>query len=115
MILRINHFNDIISFKRTDLGLFGAATVSICLLASHPAQADEIQAAEGEIAETFIGILETSAGKYEFTPDTCAIHQEEGGYDIEIGGRGIVSDGEEFYFTFSSTGNEMTIGLVTCP
>src|SRR5690606_13114342 len=54
--------------------------------------------------------LETSAGAYDFTPTICAVHKEDDVYDIEIGGRGIAPDGEEFYLEFSSTGDELSVG-----
>jgi len=55
--------------------------------------------------------LETSAGRYEFTPTTCAIYSQDGFDDIEIQGPGTAPDGEKFFFELSSTANAMTIGL----
>ena len=62
-------------------------------------------------AEAANARLETSAGAYIFTPTICAVHKEDDVYDIEIGGRGIAPDGEEFYLEFSSTGDELSVGL----
>lgn len=62
-------------------------------------------------AQSGVGVLETSAGIYEFTPTTCAIYQEEDIDDIELGGPGKAPDGEEFYFELSSTANALTINL----
>ena len=57
------------------------------------------------------GILETTAGVYEFTPNVCGIYEEDGIFDIEIQGSGTAPDGEVFYFDFSSIANEMSIEL----
>lgn len=57
------------------------------------------------------GALVTPQGRYEFTPTTCAIHQEGGEYDIEVAGPGTAPDGEVFYFQFSSTGNHIGLEL----
>lgn len=57
------------------------------------------------------GILQTSAGAYEFTPSNCLVYDEGGVYDIEIQGPGTAPDGEKLFFSFSSTGNEMTVQL----
>lgn len=66
---------------------------------------------EAGASPTQKGVLETSAGAYEFTPTTCAIHNEDGVDDIEIGGPGTAPDGEGFYFELSSTGNDLTVNL----
>lgn len=57
------------------------------------------------------GALETAAGRYEFTPSTCAFYEQDGIYDIEIRGPGTAPDGEKFFFELSSTANALTIGL----
>lgn len=57
------------------------------------------------------GALETAAGRYEFTPSTCAFYEQDGVYDIEIRGPGTAPDGEKFFFELSSTANALTIGL----
>jgi hypothetical protein len=62
-------------------------------------------------AGTQTGLLETSAGRYEFTPTTCAIYSHDGVDDIEIQGPGTAPDGEKFFIELSSTANAMTIGL----
>lgn len=61
-------------------------------------------------------ILLTSAGTYEFSPTLCAIYQEDGVYDIEIGGQGKSPSGEDAYFELSSTANALSVSLgVTGP
>lgn len=81
------------------------ATLALCLLAATPLPAS------GETVEKPAGVLETTAGSYGFTPQTCAIYQDEGAYDIEMGGPGTAPDGEVFYFEFSSTANALSVDL----
>lgn len=57
------------------------------------------------------GVLETSAGRFEFTPTACIIYSQDGVDDIEIQGPGTAPDGEKFFFELSSSANAMTIGL----
>ena len=57
------------------------------------------------------GILQTSAGTYEFTLASCGIFKEGDIDDIEIRGAGKTPKGEKFHFDLTSTGNEMTINL----
>lgn len=57
------------------------------------------------------GALETAAGRYEFTPSTCAFYEQDGIYDIEIRGPGTAPNGEKFFFELSSTANALTVGL----
>ena len=57
------------------------------------------------------GVLTTGAGEYRFTPQTCAVAQEGAEYDIEIEGPGKAPDGEPFWLSFSSTGNELGVSL----
>jgi hypothetical protein len=57
------------------------------------------------------GALEAAAGRYEFTPSTCAFYEQDGIYDIEIRGPGTAPDGEKFFFELSSTANALTLGL----
>lgn len=90
-----------------------AVALVACLLvvASNSAMANEPDADGQPVASTSPGILETSTGLYEFTPTSCIIYIEDGVPDIEIQGPGTAPDGEDFYFDFSSTANEMTIVL----
>lgn len=66
---------------------------------------DTIEASERD------GILQTSMGTYKFTPGVCAIHLEDGFYDIEVQGPGTAPDGEVFFFELSSTAAEISISL----
>ena len=95
------------------LGLMalGATALTVGFLAGYPAQADDDKVVDGKAGGTAAGILETSAGRYEFTPATCAIYKDGDSHDIEIGGQGVAPDGEDFYFEFSSTANAISIGL----
>lgn len=79
------------------------------MLTGCSAEAEAPPPESSAIVET--GVLETSAGRYEFTPATCAIHSQDGADDIEIQGPGTAPDGEKFFFELSSTANAMTIGL----
>src|SRR5690606_12925738 len=85
------------------VGLFGALMLTGC--------SAEAEAPTSESAAVAISALETSAGRYEFTPTTCAIYSQDGFDDIEIQGPGTTPDGEKFFFELSSTANAMTIGL----
>ncbi|MBN8726276.1 MAG: hypothetical protein J0H15_01045 [Xanthomonadales bacterium] len=57
------------------------------------------------------GVVETAAGRYRFTPSTCAIHDGNGAPDIEVGGPGTAPDGERIYVEFSSTARALDIHL----
>ncbi len=57
------------------------------------------------------GVLATGAGEYRFTPQTCIVAKEGAEYDIEIEGPGKTPDGEPFWLTFGSTGNELDVSL----
>ena len=57
------------------------------------------------------GLLSTGAGDYRFTPQTCAVTREGGEHDIEIEGPGTTPDGEPFWLSFSSTGDELALAL----
>lgn len=86
------------------IGLFGALMLTGCS-AEAEAPTSESSAAVATSA------LETSAGRYEFTPTTCGIHSQDSFDDIEVQGPGTAPDGEKFFFELSSTANAMTIGL----
>jgi hypothetical protein len=94
---------------RTKLGLAAITVVGGLILAGCSAEAENT--APGNSAAAMRGVLETSAGLYEFTPATCAIYRQDGAVDIEVQGPGTASDGEKFFFELSSTANAMTIGL----
>lgn len=81
--------------------LLVAAMVAALLVSPHAASADD----------SAKGVLETSSGIYQFTPNVCAIYSEDGIDDIEIGGPGTAPDGEDIYFELSSTANELSLGL----
>ena len=83
------------------------AAIVACLLALAPQTA----MAQNADASPSAGILQASTGLYAFTPSTCAIHMEDGIPDIEVQGPGKAPDGENFYFDFSSTANELTSEL----
>lgn len=85
------------------------ASCASLMLAGCSAEADEPQAKNLPAAGS--GALETAAGRYEFTPSTCAFYEQDGIYDIEIRGPGTAPDGEKFFFELSSTANALTIGL----
>lgn len=86
------------------MGLFCGLVLAGCS-AKTEAQTSE----SSTVAAT--GALETSAGRYEFTPTTCGIYSQDGADDIEIQGPGTAPNGEKFFFELSSTANAMTIGL----
>lgn len=86
------------------IGLFGSLMLTGC---SAEAEAPTSESS----AVVAISALETSAGRYEFTPTTCGIYSQDGFDDIEIQGPGTAPDGEKFFFQLSSTANAMTIGL----
>lgn len=90
-----------------------AAALAACLMmgAAHAAMAEESKAETSDVVSTRAGVLETSTATYEFTPVNCIIYLEDGVPDIEIQGPGLATDGESFYFDFSSTANEVTIEL----
>ena len=88
-----------------------AVAMSGILLGAVPSIAKASDPAPSELVKAGQGLLETSAGIYEFTPKTCAIYEEDGVFDIEIQGPGTAPDGEVFYFDFSSTANEMGLAL----
>lgn len=91
--------------------LAAALAASILMLTPHASMAEGSKAESSEVVSTSPGILETATTTYEFTPVTCIIYMEDGVPDIEVQGPGLATDGESFYFDFSSTANEMTIEL----
>ena len=100
-----------------NFGMDGCRTVSVAMVSLFGALMLTGCSAEAEAptsessAAVAISVLETSAGRYEFTPTTCGIHSQDGFDDIEIQGPGTAPDGERFFFELSSTANAMTIGL----
>ncbi len=90
-----------------------AVALAACILMVTPlaSMAEEAKAASPDVEATSPGVLETTTATYEFTPVTCVIYVEDGVPDIEVQGPGLATDGESFYFDFSSTANEMTIEL----
>ncbi|MBB6261090.1 hypothetical protein FHS77_001638 [Paenochrobactrum gallinarii] len=94
--------------RRTRIALLIASCGSL-MLAGCSAEAEAPPAESVPAAGS--GILETSAGRYEFTPTTCAFYEQDGAYDIELRGPGTTPDGEKLFFELSSTANALTIGL----
>ena len=105
---------------------FLAAGVLACLLAACSGERDaaapapsaappaEVQPAPDAAAvasASAAAVLSTGAGDYRFTPQTCAVTQEGGAHDIEIEGPGTTPDGEPFWLSFSSTGDELELAL----
>jgi hypothetical protein len=86
-----------------------AAVATLCALVLVACNAQAEAPAPENSASTATGVLETSAGIYEFTPVSCGIHEEDGVYDILIAGSGKAPDGEAFYLDLSPT--EMSIDL----
>lgn len=86
------------------IGLFGSLMLTGC---SAEAEAPTSESS----AAVAMSALETSAGRYEFTPTICGIYSQDDFDDIEIQGPGTAPDGEKFFFQLSSTANAMTIGL----
>ncbi|PWJ83741.1 hypothetical protein C7441_108135 [Pseudaminobacter salicylatoxidans] len=86
------------------IGLFGALLLTGC---SAEAEAPTSKNSTG----VAISVLETTTGRYEFTPTTCGIYSQDDFDDIEIQGPGTAPNGEKFFFQLSSTANAMTIGL----
>lgn len=78
---------------RTRPGLAAIAVLGGLILAGCSAEAENT--APGNSAAAMRGVLETSAGLYEFTPTTCAIYRQDGADDIEVQGPGTASDGEK--------------------
>lgn len=72
---------------------------------------DSTAAAAGSNASNYSGVLKTSLGDYVIKPSTCAFSREGDFDDIEIMGPGVAPDGEVFFFQFSSTGEELSVGL----
>lgn len=95
--------------RRIRFALATAASFGGLLLAGWSADAKATEPQSSAAAET--GVLETSAGRYHFTPTTCAIYRQDGVDDIEIQGPGTAPDGEKFFFGLSSTANAITVGL----
>jgi hypothetical protein len=88
-----------------------ALSLSLLALAGCAAEAESPQPAPANLATQASGVLQTSAGRYEFTPSTCAVYREDGVDDVEIGGSGTAPDGQAIYFELSSTGNSLSVGL----
>ena len=112
MVLSINGVNAVIFASRDKPGRLKiglTSALSLLFLASAGCSAETEHAPSTATEAT--GILETAAGNYVFTAMTCAIHQEDGFDDIEIGGPGAAPDGEVFYLELSSTGNELSVNL----
>lgn len=95
--------------RRIRFALATAASFGSLMLAGCSADAEATKPESSAAVET--GVLETAAGRYEFTPTTCGIYSQDGVDDIEIQGPGTAPDGEKFFFELSSTANAMTIGL----
>lgn len=93
--------------SKTKPTLVAIAALCALLLVIYSAEAEA--PVPGHSASAGTGVLQTSAGTYEFTPVSCGIYMEDGVYDIEIGGPGEAPDGESFYLSFSTT--ELTINL----
>lgn len=94
--------------RRTRIALLIASCGSL-MLAGCSAEAEAPPAKSVPAAGS--GVLETSIGRYKFTPTTCAFYEQDGAYDIELGGPGTTPDGEKLFFELSSTANALTIGL----
>jgi hypothetical protein len=88
-----------------------AAPLCLLVLAACSGEAESPPRAQADAASAAVGVLETSSGAYRFTPTTCAFHQEDGVYDIEIGGPGEAPDGEKFFFELTSTGQAIAVNL----
>lgn len=88
---------------------FAAVAVLWCSLSLAGAGAETLPPQPAEVSGP--NALETSAGRYEFTPTTCGIFVQDGEYDIEVRGPGTAPDGEKIFFELSSTANAMSIGL----
>lgn len=94
--------------RRTRIALLIASCGSLMLVGcSAEAEAPTAQTAPAAAS----GSMETTAGRYEFTPTTCAFYEQDGAYDIELRGPGTTPDGEKLFFELSSTANALTIGL----
>lgn len=63
------------------------------------------------VTGSYSGKVDTSNGRYTFTPTTCVMYQDGEVLDIEVGGPGSAPDGEKIFVEFSSTANELSIGL----
>ena len=87
----------------------------VFLFGCHPATDESAPAAAASHAvaatDHRTGVVETAAGRYRFTPSTCAIHDEDGVPDIEVGGPGTAPDGEPIHVGFSSTARALDIHL----
>jgi len=68
------------------------ATLSLLAVAGCSPEAGSSQPAPAGSTAKGVGVLETSAGAYEFTPMTCAVHKEDGVDDIEVAGPGTAVD-----------------------
>lgn len=90
-----------------------ALALPLCflILTACSAEADNPTPDAPAAAQVISGILLTADGRYEFTPKVCGVHREGDIDDIEVAGPGIAPDGEKFYFSLSSTGNEITLQL----
>lgn len=99
------------TMRATGIGCVLAMAVSCgsLMLTTYDAGADATRLENSKAAGA--SVLETSAGRYEITPTTCAIYSQDGIDDIEVQGPGTAPDGEAFFFELSSTANEITLGL----
>lgn len=83
-----------------------------CNAATEPPAAKTAPAASRAVAtSSYSGIVDTAKGRYTFTPTTCVMYQDGDVLDIEVGGPGTAPDGEKIFVGFSSTANELSIGL----
>lgn len=96
-----------------------AVVAGMLLLAGCTAAGDGEEAAASKAApvagataaKAGSGVIETEAGRYVFTPTTCAMGSQDGVPDIEVQGPGTAPDGEKVFVEFSSTADALTIKL----
>ena len=99
-------------FRNTKAAYLATAVAAgILMVSPHVSMAEESKAVAPDVVSTSPGVLATSTETYAFTPGSCMIYMEDGVPDIEIRGPGLTTDGEIFFFDFSSTANEMSIEL----
>lgn len=82
--------------------------------AESPAPAPAATAASKPIAavkKANTGVIETSAGRYVFTPNGCRAHDVDGFPDLEASGPGTAPDGEKIFVELSTVGNRVVIEL----
>lgn len=89
----------------------GATAILLCGMISAVSSAEPAAPHSAMAVPPRSGVVETSMGTYAFATAVCAIYEENGAYDIEIEGPGTAPDGENIYFSLSSTGNEISIAL----